>query len=71
MTKSTDKREQVLIEKYGSEEALKAKRQEWQAKSREKYSGNGGFRALEKSKLIEIAKLGAKKRWEKKDEQQG
>ena len=41
-----EKREATLIAKYGSAEAVAAKRREWQAKSRKNYSGNGGFRAL-------------------------
>lgn len=61
----TNRREEALIRKYGSVENLKAKRQEWQAKSRIKYSGNGGMRALSPERRKEISKLGHAARWKK------
>lgn len=63
MTKATDEREKKLIKKYGSKEALKAKRQEWQAKSRENYKGTGGFASLSKEQLQEISRKANAKRW--------
>lgn len=62
------KREETLIKKYGSAEALKAERQKWQAKSRIKYKGGGGLRALSEERRREISKLGNQKRWGKKNE---
>ena len=53
--------EKMLI-KYGSEEAVREEMRQRQIKSREKYKGTGGFRALPKEKVIEISKLGVQAR---------
>lgn len=63
MTAATDKREETLIKKYGSKEALQAKRREWQAKSRKNYKGTGGFASLSKEELQEISKKANQARW--------
>lgn len=34
-----------------------------QAKSRENYSGDGGFRSMSKERLSEVSREAAKKRW--------
>lgn len=66
MTESTDKREETLVKKYGSPEALAEKRKEWQAKSRKNYKGTGGFAKLktdDPKKLKQLSKDAANKRW--------
>lgn len=56
------RREAVLILKYGSKEALKEKRREWQLKSRLKYKGTGGLKAVSEEKRKEISRLGVEAR---------
>lgn len=68
MTQSTDKREQTLIEKYGSKEALAQKRKEWQTKSRlNPNTKKGGFAYLKEhdpEKLSEVQRANANRRWD-------
>lgn len=61
------KREKTLEDKYGGPEALAAKRREWQAKSRQNYTGNGGLRSMTPERRKEISKLGNQKRWGKEN----
>jgi hypothetical protein len=69
VTQSTNKREETLIAKYGSKEALAAKRREWQLKSRANpNTKKGGFRWLKENdpaKLKELSREGVKKRLNK------
>lgn len=60
-------REQWLERFNGDEEAMSQFFRDNQAKSRINYSGNGGFRSLDKDKLKEISKKGAQARWHGKD----
>lgn len=57
-------REEKLIAKYGSAEALKAKRREWQAKSRINYKGTGGF-AANPEFAKQMSRKALEKRWGK------
>ena len=59
-----EKREQSMIEKYGSIEAVKAKRQEWYLKSRKNAKGGGRF-AKDSSYASKMGKKGLDKRWAK------
>jgi len=70
MTDATDKREKAMIAKYGSKEALAAKRREWQKKSRLKYKGTGGFAALSPERRKEISRKAHEARWGNKGENQ-
>lgn len=54
-----------MIAKYGSEEAVMEEMAKRQKKSRENYSGNGGFRSMDKDRLKEISKKGLTSRWKK------
>lgn len=65
METPAQKRERIMEEKYGGKEALKAKRKEWQAKSRKNYKGTGGFASMDKQKSREIQSLGGRTRWKK------
>lgn len=53
---------QAMIKKFGSEEAYSAFMREQQRKSRENYSGNGGFRGMTQEKRSRISSLGGKAR---------
>lgn len=56
-----------MVERYGSEEAVREEMARRQLKSRENYSGTGGFAHLKKTdpaKLKRIAKEGANKRYD-------
>ena len=68
MTDSTDKRELALIQKYGSKEALLAKRREWQKKSRKNLDptkhGFGLMKLKNPDKLKEISREARKKQIE-------
>lgn len=64
-----DRREKSLEAKHGGPEGLKAKRREWQAKSRITYVKNGakgGFRAFTPEKLRETSKLGTEAKKQKR-----
>ena len=57
-----EKREESMVKKYGSPEAVKAKRREWQAKSRIN-AKPGGFAVLKETdpdKLKAIVTMGGK-----------
>lgn len=69
-TMDYNKRKQTLIEKYGSEEAVREHYREMQRKSRETYKGNGGFAYLKKhnpEKLKEISDKGNEAQRSRKD----
>lgn len=59
------KRELSMIAKYGSEEALRAKRQEWQKKSRINYDDSKRQATLGAEKRSEVARKAAQARWRK------
>lgn len=54
-----------MIAKYGSEEALRAKRQEWQKKSRINYDDSKRQATLGAEKRSEVARKAAQARWRK------
>lgn len=54
---------QVKLDKYGGEAALKEKMRGWQKQSRENYSGNGGFRALNPEQRARVSRKGTQARW--------
>lgn len=58
--RAAQERHRLLLEKLGSEEAVKEHYRAMQAKSRINYKGNGGFRAQTKKRRQEIARLGGK-----------
>lgn len=63
MTRAIDKREAALEAKYGGKAKLKAKRRLWQAKSRLKYKGTGGFNHMKRTdpqRLRQITSQGGK-----------
>jgi hypothetical protein len=47
-----------MVERYGSEEEVRAEMARRQKKSREKYKGTGGFKAMDPERIREISKLG-------------
>jgi hypothetical protein len=61
-----EKREQTLLKRLGSPEAVKEHYRRAQAKSRKNYSGNGGLRSLTLERRKEIAMLGVEARNAKK-----
>lgn len=58
-----EKRWQTLIEKHGSEEAVREFFRAAQKKSRENYKGTGGFKGMSEEKAREIRSLGGQNRW--------
>lgn len=58
--RAAQERHRLLLEKLGSEEAVKEHYRAMQAKSRINYKGDGGFRAQTKERLKEIASAGGK-----------
>lgn len=61
-----------LIERFGSEEAVRQHYQDMQRKSRRTYKGTGGFRALKQNnpeKLKQIITMGVKARRVKKQQE--
>lgn len=74
MSNPIEKREETLIKKYGSKEALAQKRAEWQAKSRKNpNSKKGGFaylKAKDPDKLRSVSILAANKRWSQNNEKE-
>lgn len=61
-----DPRVQAGIKRYGSEEAYREALRAAQKKSRENYSGTGGFAALSPEERKRIAQLGVNSRAKKK-----
>ena len=57
-----------MLKEFGTEEAVAEEMRKRQKKSRENYSGNGGFRSMDKDKLKEISKKGLTSRWKKDNE---
>ena len=53
---------QTKVDKYagGDEAKYKQLMRDWQKKSREHYSGDGGFRSMDPKKSLEIQRLGGK-----------
>lgn len=49
-----------MLEKFGSEEAVIEEMRRRQAKSRENYNGNGGFRSMDADRLKEVSSLAGK-----------
>lgn len=52
------KRRQTLLNKYGSEQALKQHYRDMQKKSRENYNGTGGLLSMTPERRKEISRMG-------------
>ena len=57
------KRRQTLLDKYGSEEALKEHYRQMQIESRKTYKGTGGLHKASKERRQEISRMGNKAKW--------